>query len=293
VQFSQLPWVGSLRAGHFKEPFSLTQTMSAKNITFLERATLNDAFIPARNMGVMVGNHAFDKRMTWAIGGFRETDDQAKGFSADSAYNMTMRFTGLPWYENQGRQLVHLGLSYSHKFRHDDQVRFTARPEVNLVPNFADTKAFVSDGIDLINPEFAAVYGPFAFQAEYTQALVGQPTGKDLNFSGYYLEAAYTLTGEHRQYKDTAGTFTGIKPKRNFDGQGGWGAWEIATRYSALDLDDSTIRGGKLRGFTTGLNWYLNPNMRLMGNYGIADGRTGNKLFGDMSIFQVRAQVAF
>jgi len=64
----------------------------------------------------MLQNHAFDKRMTWAIGGFRETDDVGKGFDSNSQYNLTMRVTGTPWYAEQGRKLVHLGLSYSHKF---------------------------------------------------------------------------------------------------------------------------------------------------------------------------------
>lgn len=293
LQINQLPWVGNLRIGHFKEPFSLADMSGTKYITFIERPMSEDAFVPSRNMGVMIWNTAFDKRMSWAFGGFRDTDDQGKGFSSDSLYNMTMRLTGLPWYEEQGRKLIHLGLSYSHRFRHKDNVRFSVRPENNLVPPFVDTKDVVSNGIDLINPEFAMIYGPFSVLAEYTQTFVSTSTGKDLDFSGYYLEAGYVLTGEHREYRENTGSFNGITPKHNFDSQGGWGALEIALRYSSLDLDDATVRGGKLRGLNTGLNWYLNPNVRLIANYGVFDGRTGNKLFGDTSIFQVRAQVAF
>jgi phosphate-selective porin OprO and OprP len=293
LRINQLPWVGNLWVGHFKEPFSLTDMSGTKYITFLERPMSVDAFLVSRNMGVMLQNTAFNKRMTWSIGGFRETDDQGRSFSADSAYNMTMRLTGLPWYEEHGRKLVHLGLSYSHRFRHGDNVRFSMRPEVNLTPFFVTTGDITSDGVDLLNPEFAMVHGPFSFQTEYTKTFVSTPTGKNLDFSGYYLEAAYVLTGEHREYRENTGAFNGITPKRNFDGQGGWGAWELAVRYSSLDLDDATVRGGKLRGINTGVSWYLNPNVRLLANYSISDGRTGSKSFGDMSAFQVRAQVAF
>ena len=293
IRINQLPWIGSLSIGHFKEPFSLTDMSGTRYVTFLERPMSVDAFLVSRNMGLMISDTAFNKRLTWAFGGFRETDDQGKNFSADSAYNMTMRVTGLPWYEEQGRKLVHLGVSYSHRFRHGDPVRFAMRPEFNLGPMFVNTGDIISDGVDLINPEFAMVYGPFSAQAEYTQTFVSTPTGKDLNFSGYYLEAAYVLTGEHREYRNNTGAFNGITPKRNFDSQGGWGAWEIALRYSSLDLDDAAVRGGKLRGLNTGLSWYLNQNVRVLANYGIVDGRTGNKTFGDASLFQVRAQLAF
>jgi phosphate-selective porin OprO and OprP len=48
----------------------------------------------------------------------------------------------------------------------------------------------------------------------------------------------------------------------------GWGAWEIAARYSYLDLNDGTglnrIQGGRMDGFSLALNWYLNTNLTCM-----------------------------
>jgi len=291
LQVNDLPWVGTTRVGNVKEPFGLNQLMSDKYDAFMESPSMQDTFIPKRNVGILVQNTAFDKRMTWALGGFRQTDDVGKGFGPDAMYNLTGRLSGLPWYEEQGRQLVHVGLSYSHRFRNNDPVSFSVRPEAHLAPVLVNTGNIVSDGVNLLNPELAVVYGPFAVQAEYTKAMVETPKGKGngLDFSGYYVEASYFLTGENRNYKTAAGTFGLTSPKHNFDGHGNWGAFEVATRYSALNLNDQKVHGGRLTGITTGVNWYLNPSMRLMANYNVAHRNT----FGDLNVLQVRAQLLF
>jgi phosphate-selective porin OprO/OprP len=119
-------------------------------------------------------------------------------------------------------------------------------------------------------------------------ANVDTPDGSDPSFSGYYAYASYFLTGEHRAYKNSSGTFDRVKPKTNF-GKGGTGAWEVALRYSGLDLNDAPIQGGELEDITFGLNWYLNPNVRAMFNYVLADLDT----VGNADIVQLRFQIDF
>ena len=58
---------------------------------------------------------------------------------------------------------------------------------------------------------------------------------------------------------------------KNYSYKGGPGAWEVKARYSGLDLNDSNINGGELNNITTGLNWYLNPNTKIMWDYVHAD----------------------
>lgn len=293
VAINGIPYAGQFKAGHFKEPFSLEELTSSNNITFMERA-LPNVFSPSRNTGVQLSNQHFSERMRWAIGGFRETDDFGNG-SDDGDYNLTARLTGLPLYRNDGRTLIHLGVSYTHK-NPDDAIRFRQRPEAHLSPvRFLNTGRFRAENINIYNGEAALVRGPFSMQGEYFVAGIGTTFHGSRTFRGYYGQASYFFTGEHRRYRTSAGAFDSIKPKRNFTFLGedkGPGAWELALRHSHLDLDDGFVRGGEERNWTVGVNWYLNPVTRFTINYVDAD--IDHDLFdGDLEILQSRLQLAF
>ena len=63
-----------------------------------------------------------------------------------------------------------------------------------------------------------------------------------------------------------------MKPTKNFhDGGDGWGAWELAFRIDSIDLTDGNITGGEAMTYVFGVNWYWNPNMRVMFNFVIGD----------------------
>ena len=73
---------------------------------------------------------------------------------------------------------------------------------------------------------------------------------------------------EHRVYDTGKAAFGRVKPTHNFNpSEDHWGAFELAGRYSYLDLDSSGVDGGKLGNATLGLNWYLNHYSRVMFNY--------------------------
>jgi len=279
--------LGELRMGHFKEPFSLEELTSSKYITFMERA-LPNVFAPSRNMGFMLHNVAADERMTTAIGVFRDTDDFGENVD-DGGYNVTGRVTALPVYENKGAQLLHLGAAYSYR-NPDDSIHYRQRPEAHLTDRFVDTGTFAGDQVDLVGLEAAWVNGPLSLQGEYMMADADRlGSGSDVGFDGYYVQASYFLTGEHRSYKTSEGTFSRTKPKENYSAAGGSGAWEVKARYSGLDLSDKDITGGELDDISAGVNWYLNPNTRIMWDYVHAD----KDNVGEADMLMMRLQFDF
>ena len=131
--------------------------------------------------------------------------------------------------------------------------------------------------------EAAANFQNFYVQGEYFlyQFERELPGGlPDPDFSGWYVQAAWALTGETRNWNPANGVFSGLKPAKplSFDGDG-WGALELALRYSFSDLNyredllpaAGGIRGGEQEAWTLGLNWYVNNNIRFLLDYQIID----------------------
>jgi phosphate-selective porin OprO/OprP len=127
------------------------------------------------------------------------------------------------------------------------------------------------------------------------RANVYRKTGGDLAFDGYYIYGSYFLTNDLRNYLADKGVFDIIKPANPFRLHGGgWGAWEVATRYSVLDLNDGNVLGGNERNITLGLNWYPSSFVRLMANYvHVLDINGGAHNNADLDLFQIRTQVEY
>lgn len=279
-----LPLLGSVLAGHFFEPFSLERYTYVRYTTFFER-TLADTFAPARNLGIMARNTIGQKqRGTWAVGWFRSDSDVFGGDFTDEGGNaVTGRGTWLPYDDQQdgGRSLVHLGLAFTHRAEARREVRFLSFPEARAgapaaegIPPFVDTGFIAAHSDQRFGTEFALIYGPLTVQSEYIYTAVEQIGGPRLAFHGAYAFVSYFLTGENRTYNRALGTMDRVYPFENFfrvpTDQGvetGCGAWEVAARYSFIDLDSQNIRGGTLRNVTLGLNWHLNPYTRVKWEY--------------------------
>jgi phosphate-selective porin OprO/OprP len=109
--------------------------------------------------------------------------------------------------------------------------------------------------------ELAGVWGPWSLQGEYLRTDVRRSGRPDQRFPGWYLYGSWFITGGQRNYDPKDGAFDQVKPR------GKYGAWELAARYSVLDLEDDPITGGKEENWTLGLNWYADKHMRLMVNW--------------------------
>jgi phosphate-selective porin OprO/OprP len=279
---------GTLRVGHFKEPYSFQFLIDAGDRTFMEEA-LPIVLTPGRNMGIALNHHLLDQRITWAIGAFQNVTDDSNFFGKDKQTNLTLRFTTLPLYADGGRKLVHVGGAYSHQFRRDDDtVRYQQRPETDLADQLWDTGDLPSESQDAVGAELALNLGPFWAQLETSVVYLNTMGEGSNHFKAAYVQLGFFLTGEHRPYDTALGVYTRVRPRRPVT-RGGWGAWEIAARASYIDLNNKLVRGGYGDEAGAALNWYLHSSVRIGVNYL----HTHRNAAGSSNIVMIRGQLHF
>lgn len=135
---------------------------------------------------------------------------------------------------------------------------------------------------DVAGLELAGALGGLYGQAEFYHYIVdqnlaaGEKYAPTLDFNGGYAELSYSIGGT-RHYIPATGAYSGVITDRPLSfGGGGWGALEIAARYSGIDLNSHSpgygnplgatggVEGGFQQTWSIGLNYYPNDNMRFM-----------------------------
>ncbi|MCA9264060.1 MAG: porin [Planctomycetales bacterium] len=270
-----------VRVGQFRHPFGMEGLTGVRDLTFLERG-LPFAFLPFRQIGAMTYGQTRDEAGTWAISGFRFPTDAFGGNIGDfGGYGLALRGTRLLYEHDES--LVHVGGGYGFIDPSNDLVRYRNQPEIfvvetgNLgpalatapsdVPPFVDTGDLAARHVHLFNTELAAARGPITLQSEVFFTSVNRPGMETALLRGAYAQASYVLTGESHAYQKNWGVFGRVVPDDPYNLTHGIGAWEIAGRWSFLDLDDAGIEGGQLTNYTVGLNWYLNRFTKVQFNY--------------------------
>jgi phosphate-selective porin OprO/OprP len=312
VALNNIPYFGDnkgqLRLGHFREPFSMDELTPTGTGTFQERS-LNSAFNPAYNPGIMWHDSLLgpekQERLYYALGIFKTADSwpSSNDSDEDQGFAFTARVAGLPYYAYNGDQLIHVGAGYSKRNPDGAVLGWAARPETSLsLFRYADTEKFPNfrlsnaraDDVEEFNAELAAAFGRWTFQSEYTLAKVDTTFDHTETFDGYYAQLEYFLTDDHRPYRHDIATFDRVTPKNPFKWgkDGGWGAWQVALRYAAIDLSDGGVIGGEQNSITAGINWFLNTNTRLSINY-VHNNVENDLLDADMDGLELRAQVMF
>jgi len=312
----------AVEGGYMDLPYTLDEATSSNDILFMERAS----------PGVVATNIAGGDFRSAA--GIRGNTDRLWGGAyftgpTSGALHMgssTATVTGLSEQYGTVARLtyqllqdknysLHLGGNAEFLFRPPVNATTGARtltlsdrPELRIDPtSILSTGAIANvSGAQVYSGEAAASYGPLYFQGEYFWYNIDRlGTLSSLNFNGGYAQASWTITGESHNYQPASAAYGGIAPAHPFslDG-GGWGAWELAARYSVIDLNDRLaladgIAGGKQTVYTVGLNWYVNRNVRFMLNYlhGTVDKQTSAVNPADVGAkfdaVAMRTQVAF
>lgn len=206
--------------------------------------------------------------------------------SGNTSWDVTGRATGRPWY-NSETEFLHVGASGSYRSVNNNyqaggalnnggflftsalnsNVDRTAVLSTGNLTSSTNAGLYQLDHFTRFGAESALVYGPFSLQGEYIRTGLSGRGYRDEVLEGYYGYASYFLTGESRKYKAKTGAWDRITPNRNFDMAGGWGAWELASGYDYLNLNDGSVNGGRAQTAKLALNWYPNAHVRLMANY--------------------------
>lgn len=298
VNFNSLPILGNIKVGNQKNPIGMEHIQSSRFLDFIERSFNQDLFYGPFNNGFSPGLMAWDMllddRATYSAGVFAANMNSGTnifGYGLNNEWVYSFRGTLLPYYETDGRYLVHIGSSYEHRAADDGHVRIRTRGNIRNGPPgpfnavYADTTYLQAENQDLLNLEAATVWGPWMLQAEYCFSYtydavqtvnVAAPVNRGTVVShGGYIEMLYFLTGEHRAYSKERGAFDRVVPFANsFRVLGhnggicqGWGAWQVGIRYDHADLNNAGINGGMLDAVTLGVNWFFNPNSKLQFNW--------------------------
>ena len=156
-------------------------------------------------------------------------------------------------------------------------IRFSNGPEVAVdASKTVDTGNIDAHHVREFGFESAGAYGPFFAQGGWFRYEIERRiAAPNPSFTGWYGFLTYSLTGEQHPYDPATASFRNIRPAKPLGTPGGWGAWEVAARYSRIDLDflpfstaaSGGIAGGKQDVWTLGVNWYPNNAIKFQLNY--------------------------
>ncbi len=246
--------------GNFKVFGGLEELTSSNNMSFTERG-LPNALVKGRRVGV--GYQNWSEAYSIAIAAYgHEANNLARG------RGVSARFAYRP---NLGEgKLLHLGLHIARDNDDGSTTRLRTRPETHQDSHrIIDTGTLVDvDQRTTLGFEVSYVNGRFSAQSEVTNQQVKRKFSPDFNADGGYIYASYFLTDDSRPYSNSNAAFTTVRPSSDK------GAWEIAARFSTLDLNDGPIRGGKVDSMTLGVNYYMSSDLRFSANYVMAEGET-------------------
>ena len=244
-----------------------------------------------------------------------------------------------PWQDPDTNFNVHLGGNFGYVFRPQEAtntqnpgfttygIAFSDRPELRVDNiTFLNTGALDAKSAYSVGLEAAVSYGPFMIEGEHFWYGIarddpGTPVAgiTNPNFSGWYVEGSWVLTGEPRRYNIANASFTRPSPTEDFNPtNGAWGAWELVGRYSSTDLDydvnstakytytepgtggntltvSNAVFGGLQNIWSVGVNFYPNDVLRFRIAWQDVQLRNIGALNdnGSYNTFDVGAQVSF
>ncbi|MFC1844183.1 OprO/OprP family phosphate-selective porin [Thermodesulfobacteriota bacterium] len=299
-----------IKLGNSKPNFSMDEVTTSRWITFMERSMISDAFSPGRRIGLSGTNWGKYYFAGVSLFGDEVDADNEYGEVTKQAepFNYSVRLVGRPIVADDNSKIVHVGFNYMNtkpakSKQADDEFRYRTRSEAH----FVDYRFLEQEDLNFVDDattyglELAAKWNKLHAQAEYMKSTINRSGGNpDADADGWYVQASYFLTDDQRVYNLNDGEFGAVMPK------GKWGAFEVAARFSTIDLNDTSVwgnnpddNGGSADAITFALNWYINNNFMIKANYLMVDhdenANDKGNLAGDddLDIFGMRFQYLF
>ena len=268
---------GTIRIGNQKVAQTLSGQTSSLSITFMERPLPVLAFTLSRRIGLGWDTHL--KKLGANITVFAGDPNESvgsQGWAARGYFNPT-----------RGKfHVIHIGGSFM-QLSSDSDARLRARPESNVTnTRLVDTGIWPAVDVgSALGLELAGSRGPVTFKSEFYRAKWSRPDASDPKFKGWYGEASWFLTGEVAHYRE--GKF--IRPNILSDN----GAWQVAFRFSSIDLSDEDVVGGTEKNLAFAISWYSKTHWRFMAN--VIKVKSDGGPYGEQNpwILQARAQYYF
>ena len=267
---------GHVRVGNFRQPNGLEEVTTSRNLMFMERSQATEPFVVGRRMGLEVAK--WDPKYRVAVSVFgADVEDFVK--EANEQINFAARVNYVPLSGDSGTLLLgasgtlqkptFVGEENEDGERSVSSVKFNTRPESNV----SDTKFVYAKIKDVekysnFGGELAYVKDRIMFQGEYMATAIDRYEDKEsISYNGGYAFVSFFLTDDTHKYDYKDAEFARVNPTAKS------GAWEVALRYSTVDLNDTDAgeENGGSSSITFGVNYYPNPNVRLMLNYGHVD----------------------
>lgn len=276
---------GKLMLGQFKPFRGMEEMTSSNELTFMERPYVQANF-PSEQFSMGAGYTGGSDTFTYAVGVQNRKVDGTGNNTTESMVS-SARFTFAP--VNADGTVVHLGLSGSvdNLNRNGTGVQQNDDVQVQYAGRNVGSLTLVNDFIEgtFLGAELAAAVGPFYLQSEYMQgSLDFNAPAPSQDAAAYYVQASFHVTGESKPYK--GGVFKSVKPKSES------GAIELKARYEFAENSDVT--DNEVSALTVGANWYLNPNVRFMLDYIMAEAKAGTSVGQDEpKVISARAQFSF
>jgi phosphate-selective porin OprO/OprP len=275
--------LGAVTFGKTKEPFVYEIVGDATFLPSLERVL--NPFFTSRDVGFELSNSILKKRMTYTGGWFNDWWVQKKDFEAVGNH-FAARVTGLISINEDGSRYLHVGASARYAGADSGVIRLKGKPESDVTSNYVDTGNIVASNQKEFAFEALWTRDRYSVLSEYVHSEVNATQVANPSFNGFYVTGSVFFTGEHRPYDRNVAFARRPIPRRR------WGAVELTARYSRLDLDDKSIRGGVMDKGTLDLNWFLNRRCKLAVSGGFAN-LDRNGLNGLTKILQTRMQYVF